>query len=89
LAVPEIVKLQRSLKTLAAAAGTAPVPGLLREILFAVEEGALTKFPAPLAINVALKKIREGAWSSPHRMPLDWGMRRALPESCSRAGGLE
>lgn len=84
----EIVKLQKSLRTLAAAAGTAPNANLMREVLFAVEEGALVRFPTPLAINVALKKIREGAWSMPHRMPPDWGLCRALPESCSGAGGI-
>jgi hypothetical protein len=88
LAALEIVKLQKSLRTLAAAAGTAPSATLMREVLYAVEEGALVRFPAPLAINVALKKIREGAWSMPHRMPPDWGLRRALPESCSAAGGI-
>jgi hypothetical protein len=88
LAALEIVKLQKSLRTLAAAAGTAPNASLMREVLFAVEEGALARFPAPLAINVALKKIREGAWSMPHRMPPDWGVSRALPESCSAAGGI-
>ena len=88
LATLEILKLQKSLRTLAAAAGTAPEAGLLREVLFAVEEGALLRFPAPLAINVALKKIREGAWSVPHRMPPDWGASRALPVPCTAAGGI-
>jgi hypothetical protein len=84
----EIVKLQKSLRTLAAASGTAPNSSLMREVLYAVEEGALARFPAPLAINIALKKIREGAWSMPHRMPADWGVSRALPESCSAAGRI-
>jgi hypothetical protein len=84
----EIVKLQKSLRTLATAAGVVPDSKLMREVLFAVEEGALVRFPAPLAINVALKKIREGVWSMPHRMPPDWGLSRALPESCSTAGGI-
>ena len=84
----DLVKLQRSLGTLSAAAGRAPDAKLIREVLFAVEEGALAKFPPPLAINVALKKIREGAWSIPHRMPPNWGASRALPESCSAAGGI-
>ncbi|MBS1994704.1 MAG: hypothetical protein JSS86_00280 [Cyanobacteria bacterium SZAS LIN-2] len=88
LAALEIVKLQKSLRTLAAAAGMAPDASLMRQVLFAVEEGALVRFPTPLAINVALKKIREGAWSMPHRMPPDWGVSRALPESCSAAGGI-
>ena len=82
----EVVRLQRSLRTLAAAAESPANPGLLREVLYAVEEGALTKFPVPLAINIALKKLREGAWSVPHRMPTAWGFQRAYPEICSAAG---
>ena len=82
----EVVKLQRSLRTLASASGTDQKPGLLREVIYAVEEGALIKFPTPLAINIALKKLREGAWSTPNRMPTDWAVHRALPELCSAAG---
>ena len=82
----EIVKLQKSLRTLANASGTPASEALIREVLYSVEEGALTRFPVPLAINIALKKLREGAWSSPYRMPADWGVRRAPAESCSAAG---
>ena len=82
----EVVRLQRSLRTLAAAGGTPANQNQLREVMYAVEEGALTKFPVPLAVNIALKKLREGAWSSPHRMPADWGLQRAYPEQCSAAG---
>jgi hypothetical protein len=57
-------------------------------VVFAVEEGALAKFPVPLAVNIALKKIREGVWSCPNRMPPDWGVRRALPEPCTATGGI-
>ena len=82
----EVVRLQRSLRTLAAASGIPANQNQLREVMYAVEEGALTKFPAPLAINIALKKVREGAWSAPHRMPANWGLQRAYPEQCSAAG---
>ena len=82
----EVVRLQRSLRALAAVAGRPATPNQLREVMYAVEEGALTKFPVPLAINIALKKLREGAWSVPHRMPAGWGVQRAYPEQCSAAG---
>jgi len=49
--------------------------------------GALLKFPIPLAVNIALKKVRDGLWSCPHQMPPDWRLRRALPETCLVAGG--
>ena len=38
------------------------------------------------ALAIACKKIREGAWSTPFRMPVDWSWKRALPELCSAAG---
>ena len=84
----DILRLRNALRALAVAAGAGPNPRLVREVLYAVEEGALAKFPTPLALNVALKKIREGAWSTPHRMPEDWGVSRALPEMCNAAGGI-
>jgi hypothetical protein len=94
LAVPrrraalDVLKAHQRLWALASArAETAPT-GLLGEVIYAIEEGALAKFPIPLALNIALKKIREGAWSSPHRMPPDWRLRRALPVPCSAAGGI-
>ena len=42
-----------------------------------------------MALNIALKKIREGAWSKPNRMPPNWlpGARageRAVPEQLTR-----
>ena len=86
LAALEIVKLQKSLRTLGSAAGTASPGELMHEILYSVEEGALAKFPAPLAVNVALKKIREGSWTAPRRMPLRWAAQRAVPETCRMAG---
>ena len=88
LAALEVLRVQKGLRALAAARADASPPGLLGEVLFAVEEGALLKFPFPLALNIALKKIREGAWSSPYRMPPDWSLRRALPEPCAAAGGI-
>jgi hypothetical protein len=84
----ELIRLDRSLHTLAAARGEALPAELLRQIAFAVEEGALQRFAVPLALNIALKKVREGAWSSPSRMPPDWRLRRALPETCMAAGGI-
>jgi hypothetical protein len=84
----EVLKVEKGLRTLAEARAHAPPAGLLGEVVFAAEEGALAKYPVPLAVNIALKKIREGAWSSPHRMPPDWSLRRALPVQCSAAGRI-
>ncbi len=84
----EVLKAEKGLRTLGAARGEPSPAGLLGEVVYAAEEGALSKFPVPLALNIALKKIREGVWSSPHRMPPDWSLRRALPVPCSAAGGI-
>ena len=62
------------------------VNALLREVAWSVEEGSLAKFEARHALAIACKKIREGAWSTPFRMPVDWSWKRALPELCSAAG---
>ena len=63
-------------------------PEVLRQILWAVEHGALRRFDLPMALNIALKKVREGAWSKPNRMPPNWlpaGREHAAPEQCSAA----
>ncbi len=84
----EVLRVEKGLRTLAQARAEVPPARLLGEVVFAAEEGALAKYPVPLALNIALKKIREGAWSSPHRMPPDWSLRRALPVPCSAAGRI-
>ncbi len=62
---------------------------LLRQVLWAIEEGALRRFAVPMALNIALKKIREGAWTKPNRLPPNWlpavPAARAVPEQCSAA----
>lgn len=88
LSALDVIRVHKGLQTLAAARSEAAPASLLGEVVYAAEEGALAKYPVPLALNIALKKIREGAWSSPHRMPPDWSLRRALPETCRAAGGI-
>lgn len=88
LSALDVIRVHKGLQTLAAARSEAPPASLLGEVVYAAEEGALAKYPVPLALNIALKKIREGIWSSPHRMPPDWSLRRALPETCMAAGGI-
>jgi hypothetical protein len=58
---------------------------VLRQVVWAIEEGALRRFDTPLALNIALKKIREGAWTRPNRMPPNWARLAALPETCGAA----
>lgn len=82
----EAARLRAKLASVLTAAALAEV---FREVLWAVEEGALRRFPVPLAVNTAVKKIREGAWTRPNRMPPNWlrgeGRLRALTETCVAA----
>lgn len=87
LSVLELARLRRRIQELVP---TATSPEVLRQVIWAVEQGALQRFTASLAINIALKKIREGAWARPHRMPPNWlphapQLERAQPEPCSAA----
>jgi hypothetical protein len=87
LSVLELARVRRRIQELTPAAGS---PEVLRQVIWAVEEGALRRFTVSLAINIALKKIREGAWSKPHRMPPNWlprmlKLERAQPEPCTAA----
>jgi hypothetical protein len=67
------------------AAGANQASEILRQVIWAVEEGALRRFEPPMAINIALKKIRQGVWSRPNRMPPNWTRLDAAPEYCSAA----
>lgn len=59
-------------------------PELFRQVLWSMEEGALQRFAPRLALNIALKKIRDGAWTKPHRLPPNW-LAIARAETCSVA----
>ena len=77
-------------KRLSETVPTAVLTETLRQVLWAVEEGALRRFEPLKAVNIALKKIREGAWTRPNRMPPQWrvsgpGAIAARPETCSAA----
>jgi hypothetical protein len=83
----ELARVRRQIQELVP---NAAAPEVLRQVIWAVEQGALQRFSSDLAINIALKKIREGAWSKPHRMPPNWLPRqlkieRAQPEPCNAA----
>jgi hypothetical protein len=69
-----MLELARVRHGLQAARGSTDIDELARQIVWSVEEGALAKFPALHAIHIALKKVREGAWSRPHRMPPNWAL---------------
>jgi hypothetical protein len=78
-----VLELARTRKRISEAVAGSDVADTLRQVVWAVEEGALRRFDLPLAVNIAVKKIREGAWTRPNRMPPNW--LRALPETCGAA----
>ena len=85
-----VLELARARKRILEAVPTQGSAEVLRQVIWAVEEGALQRFATTLALNIALKKIREGAWTKPNRMPPNWLPRQALqgsaqPEPCSVA----
>lgn len=85
-----VLELARARKQVFEAVSAPQGPEILRQVVWAVEEGALRRFALRLALNIALKKIREGAWSRPNRMPPNWHPRHApldhaAPEQCSAA----
>lgn len=85
LSVFDVARLRHGLQKIAPVQDT---DELTRQVLWSVETGHLRSFGVAHAINIALKKIREGQWTRPHRMPPNW-MRKlsepAPPETCRGA----
>jgi hypothetical protein len=69
LTVFELARLRRELQ---AVVEPAAVAERLREVVWSIEEGALRRFQFLHAMRIALKKIRDGLWSRPNRMPPNW-----------------
>jgi hypothetical protein len=76
LTVFEVARLRRELQALVE---PAEVTERLREITWSVEEGALQRFQPLHAMRIAIKKIRDGAWTRPNRMPPNWARGLARP----------
>ena len=74
-----VLELARTRKRIGESVPAHEAAEVLRQVVWAAEEGALRRFDLPLAVNIALKKIREGAWTRPNRMPPNW-MRLAMGE---------
>ena len=85
LTVFDIARLRAGLQQVA---GIHDADEFTRQVLWSIEAGSLRQFTILHAINIALKKIREGQWTRPNRMPPNW-MRNlsagAPPETCSGA----
>jgi hypothetical protein len=85
VSVFDIARLRHGLQKLSSVQGA---DELTRQVLWSIEAGSLRQFGVMHAVNIALKKIREGQWSRPHRMPPNW-LRKlsepAQPETCGGA----
>jgi hypothetical protein len=85
LSVFELARLKRDVQ---ATAGSGQAPELMRQMVWSIEAGPLKRFAATHAIHIALKKIREGAWTRPNRMPPNWARAISTPsalETCRQA----
>jgi hypothetical protein len=80
LSLFELARLNRELQT---SVPPSQAPELLRQITWSLQLGALKRFDTRHALNIALKKIRAGLWTRPHRMPPNWAA--TLPEPCCAA----
>ena len=89
LSVFELASLRNQLHRLRPQSDT---DELFKQIAWSVEEGALRRFTSLHAIRIALKKVRQGLWTRPHRMPPQWAralhratpaLRAAVPEPCN------
>jgi hypothetical protein len=81
LTVFELARLRRDLQ---AAVDPADAAERLREVVWSIEEGALRRFQSLHAMRIALKKIREGVWTRPNRMPPNWARALSTPRIQSR-----
>jgi hypothetical protein len=86
LSVLQIARTRKLVQAVAANARAADLRGLLHEIVWSVERGTLSRFAPDHAIHIACKKVREGTWATPYRMPPNWAPAAAGPEYCSAAG---
>jgi hypothetical protein len=69
LSVFGLARLKRDIQT---AVGSPSAAELVRQVLWSIEEGPLRRFTTLHAIHIALKKIREGTWTRPNRLPPNW-----------------
>jgi hypothetical protein len=78
LSLFELARLNREIQS---AASPTSAPELMRQVMWSIESGALKRFDTRHALHIALKKIREGLWTRPHRMPPNWARTSSTPPS--------
>ena len=84
VSVFDIARLRHGLQQIGSVQGA---DELTRQVLWSIEAGSLRQFGVMHAVNIALKKIREGQWSRPHRMPPNWLRKLSAPAQPETCGG--
>jgi hypothetical protein len=82
LSVFELARLRRDIQLITTVDAA---PELLRQVVWSIERGSLQRFSPLHGLHIALKKIREGAWTRPNRMPPNWARAMTAPETCRHA----
>jgi hypothetical protein len=83
LSLFELARLRRDIQRVTPVEAA---PELMRQVVWSIEQGSLQRFSPLHALHIALKKIREGAWTRPNRMPPNWARDLAArPETCRHA----
>jgi hypothetical protein len=82
LSLIELARLQAKVRDVVAATDA---PEAMRQVAWSIQFGALRRYPVYMALNIAAKKLREGCWSRPNRMPPNWTFLTAVPGLCGAA----
>jgi len=84
LSVFELARLKREIQ---AATSSTSAPEIMRQVVWSIEEGSLSRFTPIHAGHIALKKVREGAWTRPNRMPPNWARAMSAPSALETCRG--
>lgn len=82
LSMIELARLQAKVRDVVAGSDA---PDAIRQVAWSVQYGALRRYPPAMALNIAAKKLREGCWTRPNRMPPNWTFLTAVPGLCGAA----
>lgn len=82
LSMIELARLQAKVRDVVAGNNA---PEVMRQVAWSMQFGALRRYPPAMALNIAAKKLREGCWSRPNRMPPNWTFLAAVPGLCGAA----
>lgn len=82
LSMIELARLQAKVRDVVAGSDA---PEVMRQVAWSMQFGALRRYPPAMALNIAAKKLREGCWSRPNRMPPNWTFLTAVPGLCGAA----